>query len=152
MLTYLASSTWPEFAFAVHQSAKFTTAPHCTHELAIHQIVRYHKGTSTHGYVFMSFLWSQSGLLHGCWFWWHWEFFHTDDPSSVKSRTSYDITSASCTVLFFSKIQTDIALSTTEAEYITLSKSAHDLIPLRGLLQEFSDTTKLILDRPLPIP
>jgi len=55
------------------------------------------------------------------------------------------ITFASCPVLWCSKRETEIALSTTEAEYIALSQSAHDLIPMCGLLQELGTTTKLIV-------
>jgi hypothetical protein len=47
MLNYLASSTRPDIAFAVHQYARFTTAPRRLHELAIRHIVRYLKATST---------------------------------------------------------------------------------------------------------
>jgi len=39
MLNYLASSTWPDIVFAIHQCAHFTTAPRHVHELAIRQIV-----------------------------------------------------------------------------------------------------------------
>ncbi len=36
-------------------------------------------------------------------------------------------------------------MSTTEAEYIALSQSARDLIPMRSLLLELSTATKLIV-------
>ena len=52
---------------------------------------------------------------------------------------------ASCPVLWTSKLQTEVALSTTEAEYIALSQSARDLIPMRGLLHELSKATQLIV-------
>ncbi|MFN9957182.1 MAG: hypothetical protein ACK55I_29105, partial [bacterium] len=42
-------------------------------------------------------------------------------------------------------MQTEVALSTTEAEYIALSQSTRDLIPMRALLQELSKATKLIV-------
>jgi hypothetical protein len=67
----------------------------------------------------------------------------SEDPSSFKSQTGYVITFASCPVLWCSKLQSEIALRTTEAEYIALSQSARDLIPMRGLLQELSAATKL---------
>ena len=38
--------------------------------------------------------------------------------------------------MWVSKLQTEIALSTTEAEYIALSQSMRDLLPMRSLLQE----------------
>jgi hypothetical protein len=41
-------------------------------------------------------------------------------------------------------MQIEIALSTTEAEYIALSLLAQELIPMRGLLHELSETTKSI--------
>jgi hypothetical protein len=42
-------------------------------------------------------------------------------------------------------MQTEIALSTMEAEYIALSQSARDLLPMRGLLHELSAATKLVV-------
>ena len=46
-------------------------------------------------------------------------------------------------------MQTEIALSTTEAENITLSQSMRDLIPLRGILAEISDILKVKVDKPV---
>jgi hypothetical protein len=48
-------------------------------------------------------------------------------------------------VLWSSKLQTEIVLSTTEAEYIAMSQAARDFIPMRDLLLEFSIATKLIV-------
>jgi hypothetical protein len=42
-------------------------------------------------------------------------------------------------------MQTEIDLSTTEAEYIAFSQSTQDLIPMRDLLQELSAAIKLIV-------
>jgi hypothetical protein len=144
MLNYLASSTRPDIAFAVHQCTRFTTAPRRIHELAIQRIVRYLKATSSKGYI----LHPSSSHNLDCFvdadFAGTWSTATSKDPTSVKSRTSYVITFASCPVLWCSKMQTEIALSTTEAEYIALSQSARDLIPMHGLLQEVSEATKLI--------
>ncbi len=38
-----------------------------------------------------------------------------------------------------SKMQTEIALSTTEAEYIALSQSMREILPIMWLLQEAHD-------------
>ena len=46
-------------------------------------------------------------------------------------------------------MQTEIALSTTEAEYIALTQSMRDLIPLRGILAEISDILKVKVDKPV---
>jgi hypothetical protein len=47
--------------------------------------------------------------------------------------------------LWSSKLQSKLALSTTEAEYIALSQATRDLIPMRALLHEFASVTKLIV-------
>jgi hypothetical protein len=62
------------------------------------------------------------------------------DPSSVRSHSGYVNTFAGCSILWSSKLQPEIVLSTTEAEYITLSTSLRDLIPMKTILQELSAT------------
>jgi hypothetical protein len=145
MLNYLASSTHPDIAFAVHQCACFTTAPRRIHEIAIRQIVRYLKATSTKGYILKPSASRNLDCYVDVDFVGTWTPGTSEDPSSVKSRTGYVITFASCPVLWSSKLQTEVALSTTEAEYIALSQSARDLIPMRNLLHELSKATKLIV-------
>ena len=62
------------------------------------------------------------------------------DPISVKSRTGYVITYRGSPLLWVSKMQTQVALSTMEAEYVALSQSMRDLIPIRQILQEIMTT------------
>jgi hypothetical protein len=119
MLTYLSVTTRPDIAYAVHQCARFSACPKCSHELAIHRIVRYLKGTADKGY----FLQPSSTKSLDCYvdadFAGNWKSVTSADPSSVKSRTGYVIMFANCPLLWASKLQTEVALSTTEAEYIT---------------------------------
>mgnify|MGYP005702975783 FL=1 len=56
------------------------------------------------------------------------------------SRTGYLIKYANCPIVFCSKLQTEIALSTTESKYIALSQSLRDAIPLIELLKELKGT------------
>ena len=49
--------------------------------------------------------------------------------------------------VWVSKIQTQIALSTTEAEYISLSQSMRDLIPLRHIMLEVSSVFGMKCDQ-----
>mmetsp|Transcript_21599 Transcript_21599/g.27854 ORF Transcript_21599/g.27854 Transcript_21599/m.27854 type:complete len:94 (-) Transcript_21599:367-648(-) len=58
-----------------------------------------------------------------------------DDPSTAKSRTGFVITYAARPILWASKLQTCISLSTTEAEYVVLLQSFRDTIPIMQLLQ-----------------
>jgi hypothetical protein len=59
-----------------------------------------------------------------------------NDFSTTKSRTGYIISFAGCPITWASKLQTQIALSTTEAEYITLSQSLREVIPMINLMTE----------------
>jgi hypothetical protein len=51
-------------------------------------------------------------------------------------------------VIWVSKLQTEIALSTTEAEYIALSQSMRDLLPMRELLIEISKVIQFDATKP----
>ena len=61
-----------------------------------------------------------------------------DDPKSVKSRSGYVITLGQIPVSWGSKLQSETALSTMEAEYISLSQALRVLLPLRIALDEVS--------------
>ena len=45
----------------------------------------------------------------------------SQDPVCVKSRTGYVILMGNCPLVWVSKLQTEIALSTLKSEYIALS-------------------------------
>jgi hypothetical protein len=59
-----------------------------------------------------------------------------NDPNTARSRMGYAICYAGCPMLWASKMQTEIALSSTEAEYIALSQSMRETLPLMWLLEE----------------
>ena len=58
------------------------------------------------------------------------------DLSTSKSRTGYVISYAGCPIVWNSKLQTQVALSTTEAEYIALSQALRETIPIINLVNE----------------
>ena len=141
MLMYLANNSRPDIAFAVHQCARFTHSPKKSHAGGIKRIVRYLKGTSDKG----MYLQPSGKMTLDC----HvdadfaglYGIEHDQDPTCVKSRTGYLITFMNCPLLWVSKLQTQIALSTMEAEYIELSQSMRDLISLRGVIMEVKHHT-----------
>jgi hypothetical protein len=65
----------------------------------------------------------------------------------VKSRTGFVICISNCPIIWSSKLQTDIALSTMEAEYNTLSMSMREVLPLKRLVQAVSKGVGLSEDR-----
>jgi hypothetical protein len=58
------------------------------------------------------------------------------DSSTAKSRTGYVIYYAGCPVVWTSRLQTEIAFSSTEADSIILSQTLRDVIPLMRLIRE----------------
>ena len=58
------------------------------------------------------------------------------DATTAKSRTGYMIKYTGCPMLWASKLQTKIALSSTESEYIMLSQVLREVIPLTSLIKE----------------
>lgn len=149
MLMYLATNSRPDIAFAVHQCARFTHSPKSSHATAIKRILRYLQGTKEKG---MTLTPSNNFDVH-CYvdadFAGTWSVEDDQEPVSVKSRSGHLITFMGCPLLWSSKMQSQIALSTMEAEYIALSNSMRDLIGIREILKEIirevfdSDTTTL---------
>jgi hypothetical protein len=60
----------------------------------------------------------------------------TDDIDTARSRTGYIVFYAGCPIIWKSKLQTQIALSTTEAEFMAVSTALHETIPLMELVKE----------------
>ena len=67
---------------------------------------------------------------------------HTNDPNTAKSRSSYYILYEGCLIYFTSKLQSEIALSTTEAEYICLSQAMRTTKVLMRFFRELEKHVK----------
>ena len=136
-LLYLANNTRPDIACAVHQCARASENPKAIHRIAVKRIGRYLKRTADKGIIFKL---DKSKTTLDCFadadFAGLWGKTNPDDPVSVTSRTGYVIRYYGCPILWHSTLQTEIALSTTEAEYISLSSAMRDLIPMRTILSE----------------
>ena len=136
MLTYLQGISRPDLAIAVHQCARFSKQPMLSHERAVARIGRCLLETKDQGlickvdklkglecFVDADFAggWSPSDPLN---------------PENVLSRTGFAIMCAGVPIFWRSKLQTEIALSTCEAEYIALSTAMREVIPLMQLLKD----------------
>ena len=138
MLLYVSTNTRPDIQFAVHQVARFSHNPKKSHGQAVKRIIRYLIGTHDKGIIFKPDL--TQGL--DCWvdadFSGLYGYEDEQDPVSVKSRTGFVLTLFGCPILWSSKLQTDITLSSTAAEYVAFSMAMRELIPMRALLQEYA--------------
>ena len=139
-LNFLEKSSRPDIAFAVHQCARFASNPKKSHADAVKQIGRYLMGTQDKGLILrpdakQSFLvWADADFVGN----WNQET-AMSDVTTAKSRSGYLITYAGCPISWASKMQTEVALSTTESEYISLSSALRETIPMMRLIEEFKD-------------
>ena len=136
MLMYLASNSRPDIQFAVHQCVRFTHNPRQSHANGVKRILRYLSGTRHKGMIFKPDEIMKLDCYVDADYAGLWRYESDQDPVSVKSRTGYVMTLGNCPLVWASKLQSVIALSTLEAEYIALSMSMRELIPLRRLLNE----------------
>ena len=136
---YLEKSTRPDIAQALHQCARYSADPKVEHGKALTWLGRYLAGTRDKGIIYNPM--EQSFECHvDADFAGNWDRQEApDDPDTARSRSGYVITYAGCPLLWASKLQTQIALSTTEAEYIALSTALRDTIPLMELIKEMRE-------------
>ena len=58
------------------------------------------------------------------------------DPACAKSRTGFLISVSDCPMVWVSKLQTETALSTMEAEIIALAHCCRELFPVMDIVKE----------------
>jgi hypothetical protein len=135
---YLKGHSRPDIEFAYSQCAQFSNNPKRSHEKAVEHIGLYLKGTRNNGLILRPK--DIDNLPIDCYvdadFAGLWGFEDKEDPTSLRSRTGFVIFVADCPVSWQSKLQTDIATSTMEAEYNAVSMAMRDLLPLKNLLKE----------------
>ena len=119
-----------------------------SHECAVHRIVKYLIGTKDEGLIFKPDK-TKGIICHvDADFEGNWNSVESLNPESVLSRSGYIISYAGCPLYWSSKLQTKIALYTTEAEYIALSQALREVIPLINILGELKKHFWLIDNLP----
>jgi len=148
MLLYLSGHTRPDITFAVNCCAHYMFCPKHSHEIALKQIGRYLKQTPDRGMVMNSssnvckidaYPDTDFAGMYG-----HEE---NTDPACAKSRTGFIITFADCPVFWQSKLQTEMALSTMEAEITALSACCRELFPIMDMVSSVTKSVKLPIGR-----
>lgn len=138
-MNYLEKSTRPDISCAVHQCARFVSAPKIQHGRAVKHIGRYLANNASKGIIFTPDVTKSLECFVDSDFSGNWNKEEAaTDMDTARSRTGYIIRYAGCPLVWGSKLQTHIALSSTEAEYIALSTSMREIIPLMALLKEMS--------------
>ena len=123
--------------YAMHQCAHFSANPRQPHASAVKWLGRYLKGTKDKGMILkptgMSFDVYVNADFAG-----NWKQSEADSRDTTCSRHGYIITYASCPILWASQLQTEIALSSTESEFIGLSTALRATVPIMELVKELS--------------
>ena len=136
-LNFLEKSTRPDISVSVHQCTHFSESPKKSHAEVVKRIGQYLLATRDKGLV----IHPNKDWHFDCWVDadfarnWRQADAHLDLMTS-KSRSGWIVRFAGAPITWVSKMQTITAMSTTEAEYIALSTSLREVIPLMELLKE----------------
>ena len=135
-INFLEKSTRPNIAYATHQCACFYKYPRESHGDAIIHLVKYLKATREQGIVLYPEFRKSFEVYDDAYFCGNWYLPTSgDNLSTTNSHTVYVILYDGCPIILCSKLQTKIALSTTNAGYIALLQSLLDVIPIMQLLR-----------------
>ena len=128
-LLFVANNSRPDLSVAVSQLASFVSKPTVGHEKAMKRVLRYVKGTLDYGVILGGE--GTVPLLVG--------YADADwggDLDTRKSRTGYLFFINSGCITWNTKKQPTVALSTSEAEYMSLSAATAEVKWLVQLLSE----------------
>ncbi|KZV22485.1 hypothetical protein F511_19705 [Dorcoceras hygrometricum] len=126
-LMFAMICTRPDIAQAVGAVSRYMANPGREHWSTVKRILRYIKGTSNAALCFGGSYLTLRGYVDSD---------YAGDPDKRKSTTGYVFTLAGGAVSWVSKLQTVVALSTTEAEYMAATQACKETIWIQRLLEE----------------
>jgi len=136
-LNYLEKCSRPDITCAVHQAARFVDTPKQEHGKAIKWLGRYLKATQDKGIIYSPQLDNGFHVYVDASFAGDWDQVNAEwDADTARSRAGYVIMYANCPILWTSKMQSEIALSSTESEYLAISAATREVLPIIELLRE----------------
>jgi len=137
MLLYLLGHTRPDLVYSVSQVDQFMFNPNHSHKIAIKRISRYLIGTKDKGMIIKPK--ADIGIdayYPDADFTGHYGYKDNNYPMCVRSCMGYVITVSGCPIYWLSKLQTETATSTMEAEIIVLGYCYCKLLPIIALVDE----------------
>jgi hypothetical protein len=144
----------PDLANACAQLGRVMSAPSAEHLIALKRVLRYIAGTLDYGICFTNQRWKTPGedeaispLTLTCFCDSDW----ASNPEDRSSTSGYILMLAGGPVTWKSKKQKSIALSSGEAEYISLGSAAREVLYVRNMLKELgvnemTDPTRIFSD------
>ena len=141
-LMYLAVATRPDISFAVGYVSQFLDKAEQKHWLIVKRILRYIRGTASFGICFRHN--SKSGILEA-----YCDVDYASDTSTRRSLSGGAFKYSDGAIVWISRRQKSVSLSTTEAEYMAASEAAKEVVWLHRLFSEIaplSETPTLQID------
>jgi len=133
---YLATCTRPDISYAVGVLARFISNPGREHWVAAMHLLRYIKATLHLQLVYGPGSSQEEFLTYT-------DADHGGNPDNGKSTGAYLVTVGSGAISWSSKLQSVVALSSTEAEYIAAVEAGKEIMWLRNMHEEFGEKMKV---------
>lgn len=128
-LLYAVSGTRPDLCVSVNFLSRYQHCASTALYKALKRILRYIKGTLNISLVYNSSGHELKGFVDADW---------AGDVRDRKSTSGYILELYNCPVVWYSKKQLTVSLSSTEAEYIALSYAISEMLWLKKLLLDFN--------------
>lgn len=135
-LMYLAVLTRPDIAYSVSFLSQFNNSYDETHWKHAKRVLRYLKKTKNYGLVFCKDNSCIEGFVDADW---------GSDVNDRKSFSGFCFKLSNTVIAFECRKQRHVALSSTEAEYISMSEASKEAIYLKNLLCEIVGNSEPIV-------
>ena len=126
-LMYAMVCTRPDIAHAVGVVSMYMNNPGKEHWQAVKWILRYLRGTTSHALCFGGSNTTLQGYVDSD---------MEGDRYTNRSTTGYVFTVGGSTISWISKLQRVVALSTSKAEYVSLTEASKEMIWLQRFMEE----------------
>jgi len=126
---YLALTTRPDIAYTARVLARFNSNPGLAHWQAVKHVLHYLRGTSDHKLTYRPSDAPEPFITYS-------DADHRGNPDNGRSTGGYVVEIGTGAVSWSSKLQTLVALSTIEAEYISAVEARKEIIWLHQFLGE----------------
>eukprot|EP00253_Pinus_taeda_P026018 PITA_26018 len=133
-LMYAVVCTRPDIAHAVGVVIRYMNNPRKEHWMVVKWILKYLRGTTNQALCFGSSNITLQGYVDAD---------MAGDRDNRRSTTGYVFTVGATTVSWVSKLQSVVALSTTEAEYVAATKANKEMIWLQRFMDEWGKKQEL---------
>ncbi|KAG8498213.1 hypothetical protein CXB51_006868 [Gossypium anomalum] len=123
-----------DLSYAVSAVSRYMANPGKEHWKAVQWILRYLRGTTD---VCLQFGRTEDGVIG------YVDVDFARDLDRRRSLTGYVFTIGGCTISWKATLQTTVALSTTEAEYMAITEAYKEVIWLKGLFSELNEDLQI---------